>query len=633
MGFGVGFSEPYLEYAASAAPLVGVPSVWDVSIGDHTYKVDTEFKPFLRDAFRHRSNPGQRQAIDLTNIPGEGTVNPEGLWRRSMVDWALGAGQLFLDRKDSAANRFFMSKGIDPWTKWQASLLPDVNQIAEASGGIQCIGAGNYAYKLDFAAQTLQYSSDLVTWHTVTGTPSGMSYLCSDGQTVWIAAGSNGIYQTTVGTGSASSYVTGDVDRVAWVAARLIASQGPNLYNILAGGALPTVLLQHPNAGWTWSCFGYGSGQIYIGGYTPTATSCSESGVYRTTIEATGTALTVPVLSLPLGGGEAVTALCGYINLVAVGTNLGFRLCRTISAYDPSGNAGDLEAGPLVPNLLQPVTAPVYGIVGNNRFMYFGWSNYDAESTGIGRVDLSNFIDTLAPAYASDLMCPGAGTVSWLDWFAPLNVPLISVDGIGVFTQAATFVDSGFVDSGELVWDIEDDKTVVAGDIHVAQPMLGAVTMGIATDQRALTEVAVQEGGQPNISPFGFPPLRGQCFNVRLTLTPDDTLGNSPTLFRWTTKARANVVAGTVYSVVLILFHDIDVADGDQWQDAYAEYMYLRNLRETQTIVNYQEGPLVVQVTVDEIDWLPFKLRDEADASGGYDSVCTVYLKDWSPRG
>ena len=48
--------------------------------------------------------------------------------------------------------------------------------------------------------------------------------------------------------------------------------------------------------------------------------------------------------------------------------------------------------------------APVQSMVGNNRFVYFGWNNYDGESTGLGRMDLSTFIDTQAPALTSDLM-------------------------------------------------------------------------------------------------------------------------------------------------------------------------------------------------------------------------------------
>ena len=116
-----------------------------------------------------------------------------------------------------------------------------------------------------------------------------------------------------------------------------------------------------------------------MAGYDPGQGTPLKSTVYRSTIEPTGTALTVPVQALPMEGGEFVTALYGYLNFVFVGSNLGVRMCRTLAAYDPTGNQGDLEAGPLIPGLFTPgpVSLPVRGFIGNNRFMYFGWSNYD----------------------------------------------------------------------------------------------------------------------------------------------------------------------------------------------------------------------------------------------------------------
>lgn len=637
MGFGVGFSEPYYETISEDTPPSGIPNFWHVLIGDHTYAVDTEFKPYLRDAFRHRTTPAQRESVDLTNIPGEGTVNPDGPWRRGAVDWSLGAGQLFLDRKASADNRFFKSKGIDPFTvKWQATLLPDTELVFAVTGNVKAMCAGAYTYVMDFDGDQVQFSSDLVNW-TDTNLTS-FTDMCTDGQTVWVCAGDAGIFSAPVGEATFSDYASGTVDNIAWVADRLMASAGPALYNVLDSGpitqsvgGIPQLLLTHPTSSWTWSCYAFGSGQIYIGGYAPDASNPTQSAVYRTTIESTGTALQVPVISLPMAGGEAVTALDGDINFIFVGTNLGLRMCRTIAAYDPSGNAGDLEAGPLVPNLLQPVTAPIYAITSNNRFVYFGWTNYDDDTTGIGRCDISTFIDTLAPAYCSDLMCAGQGTVSWLDWFAPTDQPIISIDGVGVFTQAPTFVGAGSIESGYSEFGIPDDKVAIAGLLALEQPVLGSASMSVGVDQGTVSEVAFQPGGSPSISPFPISQIRGGLFSVRTSLMSDGDFGNTPTLFRWMLKALPTLVGGTVISVVLILHKSVQVQDGDQWVNVYAEKAYLEGLRQTQEIITYVEGPFTAPVTVDEIDWLPFKLRDEP--GGGYEGDCTVYLKVWSIRG
>lgn len=637
MGFGVAFDEPYHEVAPLDSPPVGIPDFWDFLVGDHTYKVDTEFKPYLRDAFRHRSNPAQRESIDLNNIPGEGTVNPDGPWRRGAIDWSLGAGQLFFDRKESADNRFYRSKGIDAFTtKWQTRLLPDTELVYPTAGNVKAICAGAYTYVLDFDAATCQFSSDLVDWTDTNLT--GFTDICTDGQTVWVAAGDAGIFSAAVGSATFSGYSSGTVNNIAWVADRLMASAGPDLYNVLAPGAIdqsvggiPQLLLTHPTSSWIWSCYAFGSGQIYIGGYAPSASNPTQSGVYRTTIESTGTALQVPVLSLPMAGGEAVTALDTDINFIFVGTNLGLRMCRTIAAYDPSGNAGDLEAGPIVPNLTQPVGFPVYAITSNNRFVMFGWTNYDDVSTGIGICDISTFIDTLAPAYASNLMCEGQGTVSWLDWFAPTEAPIISVDGVGVFTQAPTFVESGSIDSGFVEGGLPDDKIAIAGLMTLDQPVQGSASMSVGVDRGTIAEVATQPGGSPSVSPFPISQIRGQLFSVRITLMSDTDEGNSPTLFRWMVKMLPCLVGSTSISVPLILFENIDVMGGDQWVDVYGELAYLEALRESQQIITLTEGPYTVKATVSEIDFLPFKLRDTPE--GGYDAVCTTYFTTWSVNG
>src|SRR3974390_2427501 len=126
----VDFSEPYLETIAIAPIPSSVPQYAKVSIAGRPYPVvNTSFEPYRRDAFRHRTIQAQREQIDLTNVPGEGTVNSEGLWRRSAIDWHYGAGQPYFDRKGSSDERFSTSKGVNPWMKWELSLLSDTKQV------------------------------------------------------------------------------------------------------------------------------------------------------------------------------------------------------------------------------------------------------------------------------------------------------------------------------------------------------------------------------------------------------------------------------------------------------------------------------------------------------------------------
>ncbi len=202
------FSQPYLTQTSLVTFTVPPPAPYQVSIAGRTYLIDTSFEPYRRDAFRHRSIPAQRESLDFTNQPGEATVNTEDLWRRSMLTGSLGAGQPYLDRKESNPNRFWQSKGITTQLQWQFTLLPVPKKVYTSSGLTKTIVVGQVVYVAD--GHTIKSSTDLVTWTTVTGGPGGGTFWAwaTNGWDLWLAFGTQGIYHTTSGAPTMASYVT-----------------------------------------------------------------------------------------------------------------------------------------------------------------------------------------------------------------------------------------------------------------------------------------------------------------------------------------------------------------------------------------------------------------------------------------
>ena len=184
-------------------------------------------------------------------------------------------------------------------------------------------------------------------------------------------------------------------------------------------------------------------------------------------------------------------------------------------------------------------------------------------------------------------------------------------------------LQSGFIDSGSIGYGIADDKIVWAGDIGSVTPQQGTVTMGLSADSgdTSIATVGVHQstaaGGTSNQSVFPINQIRGELFTVRMTLTRDPITNQSPILHRWTLKALPAITAGTTISVVLLLYETVSNRGGDTYLDSYAELAYLENLRTTQTVVTYQEGPYSAMCVVDEVDWLPFSERD-ANFQGGF---------------
>ena len=670
-------------YPALENPVVPPPGNFSVSLAGHFYNVDTSLDFYRRTAFKHTSIPAQRDSLNFDNSSGENVVNTAGLWRRSGQNWALGAGQKFYDAKQSNPDRYFTSKGINPWISHQISLLQDTTSSGSlsytaATSLVQVMTAGTYTYYLE--SNSLKYRSgtgSLVTVSLPSGIGSGTtSYLsiCHNGAYYFVACGTGGIYYGVLGGGTTAPTKYVDVNGtyagyalVAWANDRLWAAggnsstgySGPYLFAFqpahVAGTAPGTDDVVTPQiasgaagntakAGgggsftntWVWSAICQGTSQIYACGYNLIGGQQSDGAVYRTVNDTTvSSGMSYPIRALPMAAGEYPTALYPYLNYIFLGTNLGARMCQTLNAYDPTASGtGDLKAGPIVPGINYQVTQPVTAFIGYKQYVWFTWSNYDGISTGIGRMDLTNFIDDLAPAYASDLMVTAQGTVD-LDWDYTQNAPLIAVLGSGgkVYQQSSTLVPSGTFTSGQISYDIPENKTALYMRI-TAPNMSGNVLTSITPDNGNTVFLGqFTTGGagtaydpsepMPIPSSDNFAGLTGKQFSVTLTLQPAGNV--SPVLSRWQLDALPQVASETNIMVVLSPYPDSVVEGADTWYDPYAEYAYLDDIRRNARIVWYVEGNLSARVIIESVEWCPERQR--ADYQKGYLGIIVCTLK------
>ena len=438
------------------------------------------------------------------------------------------------------------------------------------------------------------------------------------------------------------------------------------------------VLYTHQNPNWVWSDATGGATQVYFAGYVKSADSysgciyrsnlmgastSSVSGITTTTSNSVATpwVLNTPVQALPMSPDEYPTCIKSYLNFIFIGTNRGIRMTQTLNIYDPTATAtGDLKAGPIIPNILQPVTQPVTAITGDGRFVWFSWSNYDSVSTGLGKLDLSNFVngDALSPAYASDLMITGQGTINGLDWDPYNNCPLIAVGGLGVYAPyvqnsvggqnpygsstnnttyggnltVTKYVAAGSLTSGIFDYGIPDNKIPVYFDYGVLAPVSTGVSAQALVnidpndqDNAGIQTVGVYPAGDSNQSEYSIPQYKAEQFVVTMNLYSNTSQTNTPVLHRWTLKSWPATVQGTEISVILQLF-SVNYIDGyEVSSDPYDNFIWLETLRQNQDIVIYQEGPLAVQCIIETLDWLPHKRRGNYE--NGFEGDCVVNLK------
>jgi hypothetical protein len=614
-----------------------VPGTYDVSISAHGYMSDSAFEFGRRDSFRHSSIPAQKDATDITNQPGESTINPQGLWRSEFEDWSWGSGQLFADRHDSVANRYHHGQGVDVFTnKWYASQLPDTVQLtANTNSSLQVLVVGAYLYKLDSLG--VQYSTDGVTYTTVQGLTSVVPIMmCTDGNTVYIAAGNGtygGVWTTTAGSiANAINLVSvsgQNVTFVAYCSNVLLVGNGPSLYQISGmTTSWPTALITQSEATWNWNCAAGGSGWIYIGGFSGGAIgTASVSAVYKTQFTSDGVALVAPTVASPMPPGESVYSLFVFVNYILMGTSLGVRFCQTEGLIDPSGqDTGLLKIGPIIPNLQEKMTAPVWAFTANQRFVYFGWSNYSASNvlatstcTGLGWMDISNFTGEQTPAYTSHLMVAGSGHVTSMDWWN--GAPVFVVQGQGVYTAASTYVASSNIYSGYIGFRIPDQKVLIAYSVDTTSTA-GSVTASINQDDETTNPLSTMSG---KVNVFSIPTLYGELFETDLTLNATSSNNVPTTVRRATLQAYPAITAGKNIIVALRFYDEVQTHAGRRAMNVYSEMAFLENLRYNQNVVVYQEGANSWNVTVDNLDMVWYD-RSELP-NGGFQGIMVVTLK------
>ena len=563
-----------------------VPDVFPIAINGRPYMLDMKTGQFTR-----QYDARVRDSVDQSTEPGESALNPQGLWRRSQSSWHYGAGQEYSDTADAESYRFNTSKGVDVWTRGKLTLLKDTTKVYNsANSNLYVTTADTRLYGTD--GQNVKYTADFVTITTVTGTAASNIYsIASDGYNVFYSYANGDIDQTNAGVSTSSAYITGiEAGKLAYVKGRLmVAGQGTDKHKIwnitTAPGSNannPGALYTHPNTNFNWVGFAGGQSHIYCAGH-----SGNFSIIYKTAIKADGTALDIPTVAGELPQGEIVQAIYGYLGYIILGTTTGFRFC---SADD----AGNLLIGPLV-----SVGGSVGAFAGISKYIYFAYTNFDSTSTGIGRMDISVFISTNQPAYASDLMATAQGTV--VDIHEYNDQPLFTVAGQGVYTPHATnLVSSGYLRSGIYRWGVPDAKFIPKLDLRCL-PLAGSVTLSVASDGGAFHDFTTLS--TENVKEETFDGLEDKIFEaeIKVTLARASGATTGPTLTRWMARAYAAPLRSQIFSVPLLMHHKLNVQGREYWQDVDVELGYLRDLVDNPRVVTYQENTETFAVVVENV--------------------------------
>ena len=462
MAYGDDITEgiPYvLSNPAGATSYSSTGEAYDVAFaGLPFFLAASDDTPYRRVTAQYR-----KQQIDQTREPGEQTLT--GWWLRSQSSFHLGAGIKYFEplQDESLRFQFTESKGVDIWTKGQASLLNTTVRVLATANPSIIIGANDGTNDClvvtdGTALKKITMSNDTPTASTYTqaGTPSTIFDLTTDGIRYWfintthVHRGNIGGTTSDVETYNASSTTSA---RIKYIKQRLIATINNKLYELNAthtgGGALPSDHYTHPQSDWTWTTISEGPQAIYVGGY-----SRKNSSIYKITLDlANANALGFPELSVPsvvvdLPEGEIINTFDTYLGTYAVlCTNKGVRV-------GVLGNEGDVSYGPLL------FEAECTDVVFRDKFAYV--STKQNTESGLVRIDLSQPVvpNSLVFAYAWDVCATGetvtAGTTAFLGGTDRVG---FTVPGDGVWLESyGVKVASGYLQTGYIRYNTLEPK-------------------------------------------------------------------------------------------------------------------------------------------------------------------------------
>jgi hypothetical protein len=592
-----------------------VPDVFPVAINGRPYMVDQK-----SGRFQTGFEPRVRDSQDISTAPGESAINPGGLWRRGQDSWHLGAGQKYADTADAQDFRFYKSKGVNVWTKGHINLLNTTKLALSTSSTnlFMCVVKSSvgteYLYVAD--GSTLKYTTDpfasTVSWTSVTtGSPAtAITGLETNGENVYIGYTSNDIYSTTPGSSSVSSFypTSGTANQTysgfGFAKGRGFAAVAQDLYAIGLGSGGHTIFYDNPDTTMRWVGAAPGSNAVYAAAY-----SGEHSYIYKITIKTDGT-LDVPIVALELPVGEVVSAIYGYLGFILLGTNKGVRFCTTDSQ-------NNLVAGSLI-----PTGGQVKDFTAEDKYVWFGWTNYDGTSSGLGRLDLSQFTSANTPAYATDLMYDNTNAVLSVTSFNGKRI--FSISGIGVVSEnTSSLVASGTIESGIYRWGIPDRKFVAKIDVR-SEPLAGSIAAALETDAGGYDTLDTWSTTGATEYTYNGSDTKAIEASFKFTLTRSATVTSGPILTRWMARAYAAPFRSQVFVIPLLFHNKIRIKSTDYYLNVENELDFIDELIASPTITTLQVGNKSYAVIVEDREWTPLDLTGP---NGTWEGTATVTMR------
>lgn len=364
--------------------------------------------PIRRETAQYRKDQS-----DNANEPGEQSLS--GWWLRSQSSFHLGAGIKFYEpvQDEKLRYRFAESRGVDPWTVGEVSLLPAATQGHTTTGSnptvLQSIHSGTTDAVLMHDGHDVDkiWADGTVTHFIdyVASTDEPVYGICNDGTyAYWVTNDAVlGVQKfhlykkllTTDSTTAGTQFHKNGTEAISsgfmeWVKERPILCVNNKIYELNPNSNTstdPTLVYEHPTSTVVYTGITASGSDIFVSGYNGL-----QSFILKLVLDTNGAVVPTldgAVVAAELPRGEIVRTIKYYLGFLLIGTSYGARVAQVL-------DNGDIVYGPLIFKSDQPV----YQFACDD---HFAWCAAGVGSeVGLKRIDLSTQIDTLVFPWADD---------------------------------------------------------------------------------------------------------------------------------------------------------------------------------------------------------------------------------------
>ena len=632
MAYGDDITEgiPYvLSNPVGATNYSSTGEAYDVAIaGLPFFLLNSDEAPYRRVTAQYR-----KQQIDQSREPGEQTLT--GWWLRSQSSFHLGAGIKFFEpiQEESLRFQYTESKGVDVWTRGQATLLNDTASFYAGAAPAQMIGVNDGTNDCilvtDGTALKKITTGGTSSTYTQTGTPTTIYSLTTNGKQYFFINGSHVHRGNISGTTSDTEIynATGTTRAtIRYVKQRLIAAIGSAIYELDANnssGALPAALYTHPNSSWVWSSIAEGPQAIYISGYDPNGTS---SSVFKIALDATTPnslgfpTLETPTVIIDMPQGERINDFDVYLGSYAVlATSLGFRV-------GISDTTGDIQYGPLLFR-----DAACDSIAFRDSYAYIA-TLVDGEA-GLVRVDLSTNVVTnsLFFPWAWDLIASGTTTTASQVAFFGNSDRAAFTNGNNTWAESTTnVVAEGYLRTGYIRYNTLETKIFKLLQARVSTVNGGLNVDSIDSGDNFFRIGTFSQGSAVPEVNVSYPQAAQEYLGFQFTLTRSTTdVSKGPLFTGYQVKALPAIPRQRLIQYPLSCFdHEsdhfgVEVGSEGSAYDRMSQLESVENLGDTIRVEDFRTGESYLGL-IEELDFINKTPSDKRFSGYGGTLLVTI---------